>query len=161
MDEATGHGDAYAPPELYTEVQQFYARQMNLIEGRETDPDAWAETFTDDAVFASAHEEPVVGRDAIRASIRQGVAHIASQGLDFRHWFGMLDVIPRADGGLDTRYYALAMATPRGGQLAFRGSHLCRDQLVRSADGVLRVRRRSLWADGRDTGEKPDETVEA
>ncbi|MEE1929391.1 nuclear transport factor 2 family protein [Streptomyces sp. TRM 70351] len=135
--------------QVYTDVQQFYARQMNLIEGADADPDAWAETFTEDAVFeAGGQPEPQVGREAIRASVREGVAGIAAAGLDFRHWFGMLDVTAEPDGSLRTRYYALAVATPRGGPLGVRGSLLCHDHLV-PRDGRWQVRRRSVAADGR------------
>lgn len=143
----TGSG---VPAGLYTEVQQFYAWQMNLLEGDAADPDAWADTFTEDAVFESTvQERPETGREAIRTSVRAGVEHIAAQGLDFRHWFGMLGVEQDADGSLRTRYYALAMATPPGGALKARGSLLCFDHLVRGEDGRLRVSRRSLRADGR------------
>jgi hypothetical protein len=141
------------PAEVYTEVQQFYARQMNLLEGDQADPDAWAETFTEDAVFEStAQPAPEVGRAAIRASVRAGVAHIAAQRLDFRHWFGMVGVEQAPDRVLRTRYYALAMATAPGGPLRVRGSLLCFDELVRDASGSLAVRRRSLHADGRGAG---------
>ncbi|MCF6525772.1 nuclear transport factor 2 family protein [Streptomyces sp. JJ36] len=139
---------SYAPAELYAGIQQFYARQMNLLEGRDADPDAWADTFTEDAVLESTVQEaPERGREAVRASVRAGVAQIAAQRLDFRHWFGMLDVDPQPDGSVRTRYYALALATPRGGALAVRGSLRCRDHLVRDGDRWL-VRHRSLEADG-------------
>ncbi|ATZ29844.1 nuclear transport factor 2 family protein [Streptomyces lavendulae] len=152
MSEATsGAGADYVPAALYAEVQQFYARQMNLLEGEAADPDAWAETFTEDAVFESAGEpEPQTGREDLRETVRAGVNHIAAQGLDFRHWFGMVGVEQRPDDTLRTRYYALAMATPQGGPLKIRGSLLCHDDLVRGEDGRLLVRRRSLDADGRE-----------
>ncbi|MET9845384.1 nuclear transport factor 2 family protein [Streptomyces ossamyceticus] len=138
------------PASLYAGVQQFYARQMHLIEGAGADPDAWAETFTEDAVIELAGDTPDVGREAIRASVAAGVAHVAAQGWDFRHWFGMLDVRPREDGSLRTRYCALAMATPRGGALAVRGSLVCHDDLVRAPDGSgWLVRHRRLVPDGR------------
>ncbi|GAB2921342.1 MULTISPECIES: nuclear transport factor 2 family protein [Streptomyces] len=137
-----------APASLHAEIQQFYARQMHLIEGAGADPEAWAETFTEDAVIELAGDTPDVGREAIRASVAAGVAHIAAQGWDFRHWFGMLDVRPRRDGSVRTRYYALAMATPRGGALDIRGSLVCHDELVRDGSGWL-VRHRRLVPDGR------------
>ncbi|MFF5707130.1 nuclear transport factor 2 family protein [Streptomyces sp. NPDC012794] len=150
MSGTTNGTEPYVSAELYAEVQQFYAWQMNLVEGPGADADAWAQTFTEDAVFESAGEpEPQRGRDALRATVRAGVEHIAAQGLDFRHWFGMVGVEQRPDHTLRTRYYALAMATAPGGPLAIRGSLLCHDELVRADDGRLLVRRRSLEADGR------------
>ena len=140
----------YVSAQLYAEVQQFYARQMNLIEGADADPDAWAETFTEDAVFASPGPQPMeVGREAIRASVQGTVDSFAAQRLDFRHWFGMIDVTEGPDGDLRTRYYALGWATPAGGALSARGSLVCHDHLVRGEDGGWRVRERRLSADGR------------
>ena len=52
---------------LQAEVQQFYARQMHLLDSGEAD--AWAETFTEDGVFAAnAHPEPARGRETIRTA---------------------------------------------------------------------------------------------
>ncbi|MFF4324692.1 nuclear transport factor 2 family protein [Streptomyces sp. NPDC001568] len=146
----TSGTSAYVSAEVYTEVQQFYARQMNLLEGASADPDAWAHTFTEDAVFESVGEpEAQEGREALRDTVGAGVAHIAAQGLDFRHWFGMVGVEQKPDGVLRTRYYALAMATALGGPLQVKGSLLCHDDLVREDDGRLLVRRRSVAEDGR------------
>ncbi|MEO3977582.1 nuclear transport factor 2 family protein [Streptomyces sp. CAU 1734] len=144
----TGAG---VPAGVYAQVQQFYTWQMGLLEGDEADPEAWAATFTEDAVFASTVQpEPERGRAAILASVRAGVAGIAAQRLDFRHWFGMVGVEEGdEEGSLRTRYYALAMATPRGGSLKVRGSLLCYDDLVRGESGGLLVARRTLVADGR------------
>ncbi|WP_069814243.1 nuclear transport factor 2 family protein [Streptomyces sp. TP-A0874] len=149
MTPPTTTAQGFASARLYTEVQQFYARQMNLLDGDAPDPEGWAATFTEDAVFDSnLQEEPDTGRAAILRSVREGIGHIYGGGpLDFRHWFGMIDVRPQSDGSLRTRYYALAMATPKGGSLNIRGSVLCRDRLVRQDGGWL-VRRRELTADG-------------
>ncbi|MDI3408185.1 nuclear transport factor 2 family protein [Streptomyces cavernicola] len=139
----------YVSAELYAEVQAFYARQMSLLDGSDIDPVAWSQTFTEDAVFGTnMQEEPDVGRAAILESLNGGLKHIHGQGpVDFRHWFGMVDVQEQPDGSLHTRYYALAMATPQGGSLKIRGHMLCRDELVRR-DGRWLVSRRHLEADG-------------
>ncbi len=141
--------DSYVPAEIYVRVQQFYAGQMHLLDGIGADPVAWSRTFTEDAEFSSALQgEPDVGRAAILESVRQGLGHIHAEGpVDFRHWFGMIDVTEAADGGLRTRYYALAFSTARGGPLRVRGHMLCRDHLVWDGDRLL-VRRRHLEADG-------------
>jgi SnoaL-like domain len=141
--------DHYVPAQLFTEIQQFYARQMNLLDGATPDPDAWAGTFTEDAVFGSNMDDaPVIGRAAILESVQGGVARIFAEDVDFRHWFGMLDVEAQEDGSLRTRYYALSMSTPRGGSLDIRGHVVGRDHLV-SEDGRWLVRHRHLEADGR------------
>ncbi|MGW1075591.1 nuclear transport factor 2 family protein [Streptomyces sp. NPDC002537] len=135
------------PAELYTQVQQFYARQMGLLDdGR---PDDWAETFTEDAVFqeASRLNEPLRGRDAIRESSRARKKRLDDDKLDFRHWLGMLDVRPQPDGSLRTRSYALAMRIPQGGALDIFASVVCHDHLV-SVDGTWQVCHRDLHHDG-------------
>ncbi|WP_336605628.1 nuclear transport factor 2 family protein [Streptomyces sp. BA2] len=139
--------DAAVPAELYVQVQQFYARQMGLIDdGR---PDEWAETFTEDGVFqeASRLSEPLRGRDAIRASSRARKKRLDEEKVDFRHWLGMLDVTREDDGSLRTRAYALAMRTPRGGALDIFASVICHDHLV-NVNGSWQVRHRDLHHDG-------------
>ncbi|PSL52673.1 3-phenylpropionate/cinnamic acid dioxygenase small subunit [Saccharothrix carnea] len=132
--------------DLLASVQQFYGRQMRLSEDGAVDE--WAATFTEDAVFEDSTEpEPLRGRDAIRESVRRGVARIAAADLDFRHWFGMVDVEPDADGGVFTRYAALAVVTPRGGTAALLGNADCHDHLVPSPGGWL-VRHRAVRFDG-------------
>ncbi|MEU9982407.1 nuclear transport factor 2 family protein [Streptomyces sp. NPDC050856] len=137
----------FVSAELYAQVQQFYARQMGLLDdGR---PDEWAETFTEDAVFqeASRLSEPLRGRDAIRVSARARKERLAADGIDFRHWLGMLSVTPDEDGSLRARSYALAMRVPRGGALDIFASVVCHDQLV-PVEGTWQVRHRDLTHDG-------------
>ncbi|MEV5437262.1 nuclear transport factor 2 family protein [Streptomyces sp. NPDC052682] len=139
--------DGFVSADLYTQIQQFYARQMGLLDdGR---PDDWADTFTTDAVFAEASRlnEPLRGREAIRASSRARQERLDAEKIDFRHWLGMLDVRPQDDGSVRTRAYALAMRTPRGGRLEIFASVVCRDHLVR-VDGSWKVRQRDLTHDG-------------
>ncbi|MFJ9409530.1 nuclear transport factor 2 family protein [Streptomyces sp. NPDC101393] len=144
---SSGPANAFVSAELYTLVQQFYARQMGLLDdGR---PDDWAETFTEDAVFqeASRLNEPLRGRDAIRESSRARKKRLDGDKIDFRHWLGMLDVLPQDDGSLRTRAYALAMRVPRGGALDIFASVVCHDRLVQ-VDGTWQVRHRDLHHDG-------------
>src|SRR5690606_18154056 len=125
----------------YAEVQHFYAYQMGLLD--DGDVAAWAATFTDDAVFEDATSEPLLGRVAIQTSVQARVDQLKAEGRQFRHWFGMVNVTERPDGGLDTSLYALAMSTPAGGALTVHGHVVCRDHLVPQAGGWL-VRRRHV-----------------
>jgi 3-phenylpropionate/cinnamic acid dioxygenase small subunit len=131
--------------ELYLRVQQFYARQMQLLDsGLVTE---WATTFTEDGVFAAnAHPEPVRGRAAITAAARRTCEQLAREGVTRRHWLGMLTVQPDSDGTVRARCYALVFATPRGGQAALHLSTTCEDVLV-VEDGDLLVRERSISRD--------------
>ncbi|MFI9812612.1 nuclear transport factor 2 family protein [Saccharothrix variisporea] len=136
----------FVSAEVYAQVQQFYAHQMGLLDDRE--PERWADTFTEDAVFQEASKmEPLHGRAAIRASARGSVDRLVANGVRMRHWLGMIQVHPQADGSLRTRCYALAMRTPQGGDLQVFVSVVCKDHLV-PVDGGWLVRDRDLVHDG-------------
>ncbi|MDX5572545.1 nuclear transport factor 2 family protein [Streptomyces griseus] len=139
--------EPFVSADLYAQIQQFYARQMGLIDdGRPAD---WAETFTEDATFqeASRLDAPLTGRAAIRESSTARQARLDADKIDFRHWLAMLDVRPQPDGTLRTRTYALAMRTPRGGPLDIFASVVCHDHLVPAGDG-WQVQERELHHDG-------------
>jgi hypothetical protein len=132
-----------ADNDLYLQVQRFYARQMQALDSGAADE--WAATFTPDGVFsANAFPEPVRGRDAIVAGARRTADQLA--GVIRRHWLGMLDVRPQADGTVFARSYALIIETPRNGQAGVHLSTLCEDVLVRDGDGWL-VRERKVTRD--------------
>ncbi len=138
----------YLPAELYTQVQQFYARQMGLLDAGLAEE--WTETFTEDAVFDEPNRlDPLSGRDAIRVSARARADRLAAERIQVRHWLGMLDVRRQEDGSLRARTYALAMRTPQGGALEIFASVVCRDHLV-PLDGAWAVRHRHIQHDGAD-----------
>ncbi|MCX4957506.1 nuclear transport factor 2 family protein [Streptomyces virginiae] len=121
---------------LHLEVQQFYARQMQLLDDGRVEE--WALTFTDDGVFAAnAHPEPAAGRAAITAAAARATEEFAAKGVKRRHWLGMLAVDPTGPTTAVARCYALVIETPRGGQSAIRVSTLCEDRLVREGDRWL------------------------
>ncbi len=136
---------SYADSELYHQVQQFYARQMHLLDnghGQE-----WADTFTVDGVFAAnAAPEPVKGRDNIAAGAGATIKQLEADGIVRRHWLGMLDARPQADGTVQVNSYALIIETRKGGQAGVRMSTLCEDVLVREG-GELLVRERKVSRD--------------
>jgi 3-phenylpropionate/cinnamic acid dioxygenase small subunit len=130
---------------LYQEIQHFYGRQMRFLDSGAVDE--WAGTFTEDGVFtANAHPEPQRGRAAILAGARQAAAKLAAEGVQRRHWLGMLQVDPQDDGTVHARTYALITSTPLGGQAAVQLSCTCDDVLVRE-DGRLQVRLRQVHRD--------------
>ncbi|MBW5424961.1 nuclear transport factor 2 family protein [Streptomyces sp. BG9H] len=140
-EQATRTGAA----ETYHQVQQFYAQQMQLLDsGRVRE---WAETFTEGGVFAAnAHPEPAAGRAAITAAAQQATDAYAAQGIQRRHWLGMVAVEEREAGTVSARCYALVIETPRGGQAVIKASTLCEDLLVREGDALL-VRDRRVTRD--------------
>ncbi|NHD19335.1 SnoaL-like domain-containing protein [Actinopolyspora sp. BKK1] len=108
----------------------------------------WAATFTEDAVFEeTSMPEALCGREMIRDSVRDGVTEIEAAGLDFRHWFGMLDVEQLPDSSVRARFSSLAVVTPPGGQLEVRGNVVGHDHLVPNGSSWLVCHRR-LRIDG-------------
>src|SRR5262245_27442392 len=69
---------------LYVQVQQFYARQMRLLDAH--DIDAHAQTFTDDATFEHIPGPGVaVGRTAIAEVLRRWDTG-SGDPVQRRHW---------------------------------------------------------------------------
>lgn len=130
---------------LYQEVQHFYGRQMRFLD--ENAIEEWADTFTADGVFsANAHPEPQNGRDTIAAGARKAAQALIDEGIQRRHWLGMLEVDARADGTVRTRGYALVINTPLAGQAAVHLSCACDDVLVREGN-ELKVKLRRVTRD--------------
>ncbi|GGS05465.1 hypothetical protein GCM10010269_50450 [Streptomyces humidus] len=135
---------------LYLEIQHFYGRQMRHLDSGAVEE--WARTFTEDGVFtANAHPEPQRGRAAIEAGARKAAAQLAADGVQRRHWLGMLQVDPGPDGSVVARTYALITSTAQGGQAGIQLSCTCDDVLVRE-DGQLKVRHRRVFRDDLATG---------
>nr|UUG47312.1 hypothetical protein [Amycolatopsis sp.] len=154
---------AVAPPDVYHEIQEFYARQIHLL--GTGDIESWAETFTVDAVFEqNARPDRQFARSAKpvrrgRADIAAAAGGAAAQRRDDsvfrRYWLGMLTVTPEADGTLRTGYYgALINTLPDAEVDVFLSTHGT-DVLVRE-DGSWRVRHRVIGHD-----DAPDDAVEA
>lgn len=134
-----------AGADLYHQVQQFYARQMHLLDDGQVAE--WAGTFTADGVFAAnAAPRPTVGRAAIAAAAGEAHDQLASRGVKRRHWLGMVAVDAESDRTVRARCYALVFEIPQGGQAVLRLSTLCEDRLELSADG-WQVRYRAVTRD--------------
>nr|AFU65898.1 DacG [Dactylosporangium sp. SC14051] len=130
---------------LYSEVQQFYARHMQLLDAGAAD--AWGATFTADGSFdVPTLPEPVHGRENLVAMMRRTAAELAAAGDQRRHWHGMLDVQPQPDGTVLVRCYALVFSTLEGGEPRLHRTCVCTDVLVRE-EGGLRVRSRRVTRD--------------
>ena len=131
--------------QVYVEIQQFYAWQMQLLDQARTRE--WAQTFTDDGVFAAnAHPEPVRGREAITAAASAARTALAEAGLQHRHWLGMLDARAAEDGGIIASSYATVIETARGGVPTLKHSTHCLDLLVHDGTQWL-VRDRRVTRD--------------
>ncbi|MFF8617558.1 nuclear transport factor 2 family protein [Streptomyces sp. NPDC015350] len=132
---------------LYVEVQQFYARQVRLLDDLRAEE--FAATFTADGVFApSPGIPPARGREAIAAELR--AAHVRRFGTEpvrRRHWYNMLSVDPGPDDSLITHYYTLVMVSrPWNPVPVVSPSSVVEDVLVYEG-GELRTRERRVTPD--------------
>lgn len=132
--------------ELYQEVQHFYARHMQLLD--EGEIEQWAAGFTEDGVFATnARPAPSRGRALIAANTGKARESLLAEGVQRRHWLGMLQVDPGATPGeLRTRSYALIVSTQKGGSPIVHLSTTCEDILVSTPTGWL-IRERRVSRD--------------
>jgi actinorhodin biosynthesis protein ActVIA len=132
--------------DLYAEVLQYYARQMQALDGGKVE--AYADTFTADGVFGhTPGREPARGQEEIRSDLAEVQKRLAADPQQRRHLFTMVDVDPQPDGRLRCTSYALVLTTrPGGGPEAVR-SCVVRDVLVREG-GELRNAERIVDHDG-------------
>jgi 3-phenylpropionate/cinnamic acid dioxygenase small subunit len=122
-----------ASAELYTEIQSFYARHMQLIDSGEVE--AWVHGFAPDATISNnTKPQPAHGREAILTVIRRAQEELQEQGVQHRHWVGMLVVERVDDRTVHADSYALIIATERGGSPVVDRSTRCHDELVWTGD---------------------------
>jgi uncharacterized protein (TIGR02246 family) len=134
MPQADQSVEPLADAETYFQVQHFYATQLRHLDSG--DAEAWAATFTADAVFATnTMPKPIQGRTAIAAAVRRGARRRAETGVVQRHWVGMLVAGRRADGAIVARSYSLVTSTPPGGPATLALTTVVDDVLVRE-DGT-------------------------
>lgn len=165
--------------DLYLEVQQFYARQMPLLEARRLEE--FIETFTEDGWLEHRPNGwRLEGRDTILAEMRarRGDAERPRSvqtsprrareenipyydGLVYRYWFNRLDVQPLDEDRLRVTYLAVMSMTDRRGRVAFEPTTTVEDVLVR-CDGRLLTRSRVVthdtpaWADNIHNPDDPE-----
>ncbi|MFI7011271.1 nuclear transport factor 2 family protein [Streptomyces sp. NPDC050145] len=131
---------------LHAEVQQFYTRQMQLLDLHRIEE--WGESFTEDATFAlPILPEPVRGRADLVSSTRRNNAQLVEAKEQHRHVVSMLDVRPQQDATVQVRSYVAVYATTLGEPSRLHRMCVCEDILVRDADGRLQVRARLVTRD--------------
>ena len=132
--------------DLYAEVLQFYARQMQQLDA--CDFEAYGDTFTEDAEFRhTPFREPARTRAGIVRELHEfHRERFANDPVQRRHWFNMVDVDPQPDGSVNATFYALVITTRPGTTPDIAPSCVVRDVLVRQ-DGALRNRSRRVEHD--------------
>jgi SnoaL-like protein len=131
---------------IYAEVQQFYARHIQLMdEGRAEEA---ALTFAEKAFMLSPPKiaEPIRGRTELGARLREAADALNAEGVRFRRCHTMMTVDPQPDGRLFVRAYVQVVRTRRGGKSVLHAMCVCEDVLVRE-DGELKVLERVVTRD--------------
>ncbi len=127
--------------DLYSEVQQFYAGQMQLLDGGAFE--AYSQTFTEDGEFRhTPGREPARGRAGIVRELREFHKRFADDPVQRRHWFNMIHVEARDDGSIRSTCYALVVTTRPGDKPEIAPSCVVHDVLVRQEGALLNRSRR-------------------
>ncbi|MEW1779832.1 nuclear transport factor 2 family protein [Streptomyces sp. NPDC086777] len=132
--------------ELYAEVLQYYARQMQALDAGKVEE--YAATFTEDAVFGhTPGREPARTRAGILSDLYQVRERFTADPQQRRHMFTMVDVERLGDGRLRSTCYALVLTTRPGNGPELVRSCVVRDVLVREG-GRLHNQERLVDHDG-------------
>lgn len=127
--------------DLYTRVQQFYARQMQALDGG--DFEYYAGTFAPDGIFQhSPGAEPAQGRAGIVETLVEFHKRFENDPVQRRHWFNHVVLDPLEDGRVRSTVYALVVTTRPGGQPLIAPSCVVHDVLHVEAAQIQMVERR-------------------
>uniref|UniRef100_A0AAU3GQI8 Nuclear transport factor 2 family protein n=1 Tax=Streptomyces sp. NBC_01401 TaxID=2903854 RepID=A0AAU3GQI8_9ACTN len=156
--------------DLYVEIQQFYARQMPLLEERRLEefletltedgsiehrPSGWklegrAQLLSEMQARRGDPERPLVAETSARAAREANVPYY--DGIVYRYWFDRMRVDVIDEDTLRVGYQAIVSMTDTSGKVSFEPTTRVEDVLVRR-DGELYTRSRVVthdspnWAD--------------
>ncbi|TDZ85716.1 putative malonic semialdehyde reductase RutE [Mycobacteroides salmoniphilum] len=130
---------------LYTEVQQFYSRQMQRLDGQ--DIEGYAATFTEDAIFDHTTALPA---SVTRTGIINDLYDFREMGkndpVQKRHYFSMIDLEYIDIDEIRSTVYCLVIKTRPGKPAEANPSCVVHDVLVR-VDGELQTKSRHVRYD--------------
>lgn len=119
--------------ELYSLVQQFYARQTHALDSGNVKE--FAETFAEDAVVRHSSDIPPAES---RAEIVAVTEAYKEAEVNRRHYFNQLLLTPLPDESIRATFYALIVNTRRGETVShIQPSCLVEDILTVNEDVVL------------------------
>ncbi|MGY1900789.1 nuclear transport factor 2 family protein [Nocardia gipuzkoensis] len=131
--------------ELYAEVQQFYAEQMQRLDSR--DIPGYAATFTEDAEFEHTPGiPPARTRAGIIADLVEFHKRFETDPMQRRHWFNMINLQPQDDGTIVSTAYCLVVKIRPNSKPEIAPSCVVHDVLVH-VDGALLTRSRRVAHD--------------
>ena len=129
------------PADLYYEVQHFYARQIQALDGGRWEQ--FAATFTEDGTFQHVRDAPPARtRAGILTEVERFHERFAHDPVQRRHWFNHMVLDPQPDGSIRSTVYALVVTTRPGGRPEIQPSSLVHDVLVREGGELLTRSRR-------------------
>lgn len=135
----------FSRTDLYAEVQQFYADQMQRLDNKEIE--AYADTFTEDAEFQhTPGREPARTRAGIVRDLHEFHKRFENDPMQRRHWFNMINLQPQDDGSIRSTCYALIVKIRPGSKPEIAPSCVVHDVLVWE-DGALLTRSRRVEHD--------------
>jgi actinorhodin biosynthesis protein ActVIA len=157
--------------ELYVEVQQFYARQMPLLEERRLEefletmtedgsiehrPNGWklegrAQLLTEMQARRGDPDRPLAEETSARNAREENIPYY--DGLVYRYWFDRMRITTGGEDTLHVRYQAIVSMTDRRGKVSFEPTTVVEDVLVRRA-GQLLTRSRVVTHDAADWADK-------
>jgi actinorhodin biosynthesis protein ActVIA len=114
---------------LYAQIQHFYARQMQALDGRRFHD--YAATFTPEGIFQhSPGLEPARGREEIVRVLIDFHRKFDDDPVQRRHWFNHVVLDPRDDGSISSTAYVLVVTVRPGGKPEIAPSCLVHDVIV-------------------------------
>jgi actinorhodin biosynthesis protein ActVIA len=132
--------DVISSTNLYAEVHQFYATQMQRLD--RVDVEGYAATFTDDAEFIHSPGQPGSHtRDGIIRDVYKVAEQFKTDPQQRRHWFNMVNLELLDDGHIKSTAYCLVVKN-RAGQKPDFVSCVVNDVLVRENGELLTKYRR-------------------
>lgn len=158
--------------DLYVEIQQFYARQMPLLEARRLEE--FLETFTDDCTLRHVPfgwrfdgkttllkemnerrgdpAQPLVDETSTRLAREHDIPYY--NGIVYRYWFDRLLIEPIDEDTLKVRFQAIVSLTSAAdGKVNFEPTTVVEDVLVRR-DGELYTKDRVVTHDSANWADK-------
>lgn len=131
--------------DLYAQVQQFYAAQMQRLD--DVDIEGYAATFTEDAEFTHTPDRPPARtRAGIISDLREFHRRFEADPMRRRHWFNMINLEPLPDGRIKSTAYCLVVKTRPGQKPEIAPSCVVHDVLLHQ-DGALLTQSRRVEHD--------------
>ncbi|MYS20715.1 actinorhodin biosynthesis protein ActVIA [Streptomyces sp. DvalAA-14] len=135
----------YAMTDVYSQVQHFYAHQMQALDSLRFED--YAATFTEDGTFQhSPGVEPARTRAGIVAELVSFHRRFDDDPVQRRHYFTHIALTAQDDGSISSTVYALVITTRPGGTPVVAPSCVVHD-VLEVEEGRVLTRSRTVTHD--------------